>query len=109
MKSLILFGLIDHIRKKINIKYRMIENKHIEWYFNHMKLKGIISEGWEYSGFNETDDSIIIRYYHNTKQNTNRFSNVDFQQTNRKNSSYAFPKERVIEELRESKLKRLLD
>jgi tRNA 2-selenouridine synthase SelU len=82
----------------------MIDKKHIEWYFNHMKSKGIISEGWVYDGFTLRSDKIIIRYYHNTKtKKDNQYAYIQ------KNSSYSFPKEMVMEELREAKLNQILD
>lgn len=77
-----------------------MDPKHIEWYFNLLKSKGVISEGWIYDGFTTRDDKIVIRYYHHTGEK-NRYTS--------KNSSYSFPIERVIEELREAKLRQLLD
>jgi len=78
----------------------MIDNKHIEWYFNCMKSKGVISDGWVYDGFNLRKDKIVIRYYHHTREKNKYIA---------KNSSYSFPKERVIEELRDAKLRQLFD
>lgn len=78
----------------------MIDDKHIEWYFNFMKSKGVISEGWIYDGFVIREDKIVIRYYHHTREK-DRYTS--------KSSSYSFPKERVMEELREAKLKQILD
>lgn len=71
----------------------MIDNKHIEWYFNWMKSKDVISEGWEYAGY--INDEEYIKIYYNHKSG--------------KRSSYRFPKERVMEDLREAKLRQLLD
>jgi len=48
----------------------------------------------------EREDKIIIRYYHHTREKDKYIS---------KNSSYSFPKERVIEELRDAKLRQLFD
>ena len=79
----------------------MIDNKHIEWYFNWMKSKGVISDGWIYDGFNLRDDKIIIRYYHQIKDKMGYIS--------QKNSSYSFSKETLITELRDLKLRQLFD
>ena len=65
-----------------------------------MKSKGIISDGWDYTGFTERKESIVIRYTFNYKIG---------EKVSAKNSSYTFPKQTVIEELREAKLKQLLN
>ena len=74
----------------------MIDNKHIEWYFNYMKSREIISDGWIYDGFNLRDDKIIIRYYHTSLKGL-------------KYSSYSLPKKTIITELRDLKLRQLFD
>lgn len=76
----------------------MIEDKHIEWYFNWMKSKGVISEGWTYDGFNIRENKIVIRYFHRTREKDKYIS---------KNSSYAFEKDKVLQEIREAKLRQL--
>ena len=76
----------------------MIDKKHIEWYFNNLKNRNIISEGWSYYGFTETTDKVIIRYHHPIKMKNKETVKL---------SAYSFPKEQVLEELREAKLKQL--
>ena len=79
----------------------MIDNKHIECYFNYMKSREIISDGWIYNGYVLRNDKIIIRYYHQTIDKMGYIS--------QKNSSYAFSKETLITELRDFKLRKLFD
>ena len=78
----------------------MIDDKQIEWYFNWMKSKGVISEGWIYDGFNIRGDKIVIRYFHRTRERDKYIS---------KNSSYAFSKDKVLTDIREAKLRQLFD
>ena len=77
-----------------------IETKHIEWYFNSMKSKGMISEGWQYSGFSERKEVVVIRYMLQYKKKDKIFNKI---------SSYSFPKELVIQELRHAKLQQLIN
>jgi hypothetical protein len=71
----------------------MINNKNVEEYFNLLKLKAIIAEYWNYDGYSVEDDYIKLRYIHKSG----------------KRSSYRFLKERVIQELRDNKIKSLFD
>ena len=79
----------------------MIDGKQIEWYFNWMKSKGVISEGWVYDGFNIRNDKVIIRYQHQIKDKMGYFT--------QKKSSYAFSKDKVLVDIREAKLRQLFD
>lgn len=76
----------------------MIDDKHIEWYFNWMKLKDVIAEGWEYTGYVITIDS-----------DNKEYIKIIYNHKSGKRSSYKFLMERVMEELREAKLKQLFD
>lgn len=71
----------------------MIEDKHIEWYFNLMKSKGFIAEYWNYNGYTLDDNHVKIYSIHKSG----------------KRSSYRFIKEFVTQEIREAKLRQLLD
>lgn len=78
----------------------MIDDKDIEWYFDNMKSKGIISKGWVYDGFRTVNNNFIIMFKHKSDSK----KTVSFRK-----SSYTFPKEIVISELRELKLSKLFD
>jgi len=71
----------------------VIEAKHIEWYFNFMKSNGFIAEYWDYRFYRVDDNHIVIYYTHKSG----------------KNSSYRFLKEVVTQEIREAKLRQLID
>ena len=71
----------------------MIDRKSVEKYFDLMKSKGSIAEYWEFDGFWDDNDHIKIHYLHKSG----------------KRSSYRFLKVRVLQELRDDKLRKLLD
>ena len=71
----------------------MINSENIQHYFNLMKSKGIISEYWEFDGYWNDGDYIKIHYIHKSG----------------KRSSYRFLKDRVLQEIRDYKLRRLFD
>lgn len=68
-------------------------NKDVEKYFNLMKSRGVIADYWTYDGFWDDKDHIKIHYLHKSG----------------KRSSYRFLKVRVLQELRDDKLRKLLD
>jgi len=71
----------------------MIDKESVEEYFNLMKSRGSIAGYWNYDGFWDDKDHIKIHYLHKSG----------------KRSSYRFLKERVLQELRDDKLRKLLD
>lgn len=72
----------------------MIFNKeNVERYFHFMKSKGSIPEEWSYNGFIDDGDHLKIYYLHTTG----------------KRSSYRLPKDIIIKDLRDDKLRKLLD
>ena len=79
----------------------MIDKKQIEWYFNWMKSKGVISEGWTYYSFNIRNDKVIIHSKHQIKDKMGYVT--------QKNSSYAFDKGKILVDIREAKLRQLFD
>lgn len=68
-------------------------NKDVEKYFILMKSRGFIADYWTYDGFWDDKDHIKIHYLHKSG----------------KRSSYRFLKVRVLQELRDDKLRKLLD
>lgn len=71
----------------------MIDKESVEKYFNLMKSRGVIAEYWNYDGFWDDIDHIKIHYLHKSG----------------KRSSYRFLKERVLQEIRDDKLRKLLN
>lgn len=71
----------------------MINKKNIQDYFALMKSKNIIADYWNFDNFHEEPEHIKIYYLHKSG----------------KKSSYRFLKERVIQEIRDNKLKKLFD
>lgn len=71
----------------------MIDNDSVEKYFNLMKSRGVIASYWNYDGFWNDNDHIKIHYLHKSG----------------KRSSYRFLKERVLQELRDEKLRQLFN
>lgn len=71
----------------------MIDNESVEKYFNLMKSRGSIADYWNYDGFWDDNDHIKIHYLHKSG----------------KRSSYRFLKVRVLQELRDDKLRQLFN
>jgi hypothetical protein len=71
----------------------MIDKESIEKYFNLMKSNGSIADYWNFDGFRNDGDHIKIFYQHKTG----------------KRASYRFLKERVLQELRDDKLRQLFN
>lgn len=71
----------------------MIDNEIVEKYFNLMKSRGSIADYWNYDGFWDDNDHIKIHYIHKSG----------------KRSSYRFLKVRVLQELRDEKLRQLFN
>lgn len=71
----------------------MINKDSVEKYFKLMKSKGFIDINWDFDCF--VDDKQYLKIYYLHKSG--------------KRSSYRFLKERVLQELREDKLRQLLN
>lgn len=71
----------------------MISKENVEKYFQLLQSKGIIADYWNFDGFYEEDEYLKIHYLHKSG----------------KRASYRFPKERVIQDIRENILRELFD
>jgi hypothetical protein len=71
----------------------MIDKDSVEKYFKLMKSKGFIDINWDFDCF--VDENMYLKIYYLHKSG--------------KRSSYRFLKERVLQELREDKLRQLFN
>ena len=71
----------------------MINNQNVIKYFELMKSKGFIADYWQYVGYITDQEHIKIFYNHKSG----------------KRYSYRFLKELIVQEIRDSKIKSILD
>jgi hypothetical protein len=71
----------------------MMDKETVEKYFDLMKSRGVIADYWIFDSYREEVEYIKIYYLHKSG----------------KKSSYRFLTERVLQELRDDKLRKLFD